>query len=68
MSLWSGLPSLLFGVSSLLAGSLTLLMPETARIELPDTVAEAELIGRKPLLTHEHKQTDKRANKHPYPE
>lgn len=64
MSLWSGLPSLVFGVTSLLAGSLTLLMPETARCELPDTVAEAERIGRKPLLNHEHEQTDN----HPYPE
>ncbi|XP_026744820.1 solute carrier family 22 member 3-like [Trichoplusia ni] len=64
MSLWSGLPSLVFGVTSLLAGSLTLLMPETARCELPDTVAEAERIGRKPLLNHEQEQT----NIHPYPE
>jgi hypothetical protein len=44
---------LIFGLTSLLSGVLTLLMPETANCELPDTVAEAEAIGRKqrkPLL------------------
>lgn len=47
MSYWSGLPSLLFGITSLVAGSLTIFMPETANIELPDTVEEAEKIGHK---------------------
>ncbi|KAL4704862.1 hypothetical protein ACJJTC_019440 [Scirpophaga incertulas] len=47
ISYWSGLPALIFGLTSLLCGALTLLMPETASAELPDTVAEAELIGRK---------------------
>lgn len=50
MSVWSGLPQFLFGVCSLASGALTLLMPETASCELPDTVAEAERIGRKPSL------------------
>ncbi|KAJ0174389.1 hypothetical protein K1T71_010535 [Dendrolimus kikuchii] len=58
LSFWSGLPTFIFGVTSILAGGLTLLMPETANTELPDTVAEAESIGRqqqKPLL---NKQID----------
>lgn len=46
LSVWSGLPSLIFGVSSIVCSALTLLMPETARCALPDTVEEAELIGR----------------------
>ncbi|KAJ8716930.1 hypothetical protein PYW08_005329 [Mythimna loreyi] len=50
MSYWAGLPTFLFGVTSIFSGSLTLLMPETARTELPDTVAEAEQIGREKLL------------------
>ncbi|KAI5637920.1 sugar transporter domain-containing protein [Phthorimaea operculella] len=48
ISYWSGLPALLFGLTSLLSGALTLLMPETANCELPDTVQEAENIGRNP--------------------
>ncbi|CAH0764664.1 unnamed protein product [Diatraea saccharalis] len=54
ISYWSGLPALIFGLTSLLSGVLTLLMPETANTELPDTVAEAEQIGRN------KKQTDKK--------
>ncbi|VVC97942.1 solute carrier family 22 member 21-like [Leptidea sinapis] len=49
MTYWVGLPALIFGVSSLLSGVLTLFMPETANIQLPDTVDEAEAIG-KPLI------------------
>ncbi|KAG7301137.1 hypothetical protein JYU34_013980 [Plutella xylostella] len=48
MSYWAGLPPLLFGLTSLLSGLLTLGMPETAHTELPDTVEQAELIGKKP--------------------
>lgn len=47
LSYWSGLPALLFGLTSLLCGVLTLFIPETANCELPDTVQEAELIGKK---------------------
>ncbi|KAL0870209.1 hypothetical protein ABMA27_006350 [Loxostege sticticalis] len=49
ISYWSGLPNLIFGLTSLLSGGLTLFMPETARAELPDTVEEAEKIGKKTL-------------------
>ncbi|KAM3959456.1 solute carrier family 22 member 1 [Aphomia sociella] len=49
ISYWSGLPTFLFGVTSLMSGGLALLMPETAKTELPNTVHEAEKIG-KPLL------------------
>lgn len=65
LSFWSGLPSLLFGLTSLLCGVLTLFIPETANCELPDTVQEAELIGKKKkqikeltLLTSETKCAD----------
>ncbi|CAH2089070.1 unnamed protein product [Euphydryas editha] len=47
MTYWTGLPALIFGVSSLLSGALTLFMPETARTQLPDTIREAETIGKK---------------------
>ncbi|CAK1584142.1 unnamed protein product [Parnassius mnemosyne] len=53
MTYWTGMPALIFGVTSLASGALTLLMPETARSQLPDTVREAERIGRKVLLKHE---------------
>ncbi|KAF9799724.1 hypothetical protein SFRURICE_005017 [Spodoptera frugiperda] len=59
MSYWYGLPTLLFGVTSVMAGSLTLLMPETARSELPDTVAEAERIGRKQMLPEQQSLTQR---------
>ncbi|XP_026321041.1 solute carrier family 22 member 1-like [Hyposmocoma kahamanoa] len=64
LSYWSGLPSLLFGLTSLLCGVLTLFIPETANCELPDTVQEAERIGKKKqikeftLLASENKRTD----------
>ncbi|XP_022118417.2 solute carrier family 22 member 1 [Pieris rapae] len=45
MTYWTGLPAFIFGASSLLSGALTLLMPETANTQLPDTVQEAEAIG-----------------------
>ncbi|CAB3251276.1 unnamed protein product [Arctia plantaginis] len=64
MSYWYGLPTFLFGVTSILSGCLTLFMPETANTELPDTVDEAEQIGRTPksqapLLPEEEKKPDK---------
>ncbi|CAK1550285.1 unnamed protein product [Leptosia nina] len=46
MTYWSGLPAFIFGASSLLSGALTILMPETANTQLPDTVQEAEAIGK----------------------
>ncbi|CAH2041923.1 unnamed protein product, partial [Iphiclides podalirius] len=53
MAYWSGLPAVIFGMTSLASGALTLLMPETASCQLPDTVREAETIGQKVLLKPE---------------
>ncbi|XP_061720892.1 solute carrier family 22 member 1-like [Cydia pomonella] len=47
MTYWVGFPPLVFGSLSLLCGVLTLPMPETAGCELPDTIKEAERIGKK---------------------
>ncbi|XP_059047100.1 solute carrier family 22 member 1-like [Achroia grisella] len=54
---WSGLPTLLFGVTSLLSGALTLWIPETAKTELPNTVHEAENIG-KTLLNESNEENE----------
>ncbi|KAI5643552.1 major facilitator superfamily domain-containing protein [Phthorimaea operculella] len=43
---WEGLPSLTFGLVSLLAGVVTLLAPGTSDEVLPDTVQQAEAFGR----------------------
>nr|XP_026490940.1 solute carrier family 22 member 3-like [Vanessa tameamea]XP_026490948.1 solute carrier family 22 member 3-like [Vanessa tameamea] len=51
MAYWSGLPALIFGLTSLVSGALTLFMPETARTQLPDTIREAETIGK---TKHKH--------------
>lgn len=40
------LPYLSFGLMSLIAGLLVLLLPETLDQDLPDTLDEAESIGR----------------------
>ncbi|KAJ8921589.1 hypothetical protein NQ315_010494 [Exocentrus adspersus] len=45
--LWSPLPLISFAVMSVIAGFLTLLFPETANTELPDTIEEAENISRR---------------------
>ncbi|XP_063625448.1 solute carrier family 22 member 3-like [Cydia splendana] len=49
MAYWSGLPTLLFGVVSLIAGLATLLVPDTADQCLPDTVYQAENMEAKIL-------------------
>ncbi|KAK4883418.1 hypothetical protein RN001_006737 [Aquatica leii] len=46
-SFWQPLPLLLFGLSGLLAAILALLFPETINITLPNTIEEAENIGKK---------------------
>lgn len=56
MAYWSGLPALIFGVTSLTSGGLTLLMPETARSQLPDTIQEAETIGNIVLMKPEEQE------------
>lgn len=42
-------PMLVFGISSVLAGLLSLLLPETHNKKLPETVAEAEKFGRRKM-------------------
>ncbi|XP_068084758.1 organic cation transporter protein isoform X2 [Anabrus simplex] len=44
------LPLMLFGGMSLVSAVLALLLPETLGMKLPDTVEEAEKIGRKPIV------------------
>ena len=44
---WEGFPSLVFGISSLVAGMVTFLVPDIANDSLPDTVKEAEALGNK---------------------
>lgn len=47
MVYWSSLPIVLFGLASTFAGLITFLVPDTANVELPDTVLEAEHLGDK---------------------
>ncbi|KAI8439891.1 hypothetical protein MSG28_001355 [Choristoneura fumiferana] len=44
LAYWSGLPATVFGLVSLTAGLLTLLVPDTADNSLPDTVFQAEIL------------------------
>nr|XP_034829221.1 organic cation transporter protein-like isoform X3 [Maniola hyperantus] len=43
---WHGLPSVMFGVTGLLGGALVLTQPETLGTKMPDTLAEAEMLGK----------------------
>ncbi len=43
---WPPLPQVVFGSLSLLAGLMALLLPETGRIQLPDTLEEADALAR----------------------
>ncbi|XP_041980316.1 organic cation transporter protein-like [Aricia agestis] len=44
---WTPFPSVLFGVSAVLSGGLVLTQPETLGTKMPDTMAEAEALGKK---------------------
>ncbi|CAG5019124.1 unnamed protein product [Parnassius apollo] len=46
MRYWFGLPSLIFGLASLLAGLVTFLVPDVSNDVLPDTICEAEKLGK----------------------
>ncbi|CAH2047649.1 unnamed protein product, partial [Iphiclides podalirius] len=46
MEYWHGIPSMMFGVMGLLSGLLALTQPETLGTKMPDTLAEAEALGR----------------------
>ncbi|CAG5058172.1 unnamed protein product [Parnassius apollo] len=43
---WFGLPSLIFGLTSLFAGLVTFLVPDISNDALPDTIREAEELGK----------------------
>ncbi|XP_078261369.1 solute carrier family 22 member 3-like isoform X1 [Rhinoraja longicauda] len=45
-ALWAELPLLVFGVIALIAGGLVLCLPETKGIRLPESIEDAEIIGR----------------------
>lgn len=45
--IYPGLPLILFGCMGLIAGLLSLTFPETLGLKLPDTIFEAERIGKK---------------------
>nr|8ET6_A Chain A, OCT1 [Homo sapiens]8ET7_A Chain A, OCT1 [Homo sapiens]8ET8_A Chain A, OCT1 [Homo sapiens] len=47
MEVWQGLPLILFTVVGLVAGGMTLLLPETKGVALPETIEDAENLGRK---------------------
>lgn len=46
MAYWSGLPSVVFDGSALIAGLITFFVPETADESLPDTICQAEKLGK----------------------
>ncbi|XP_045661441.1 solute carrier family 22 member 1-like [Ursus americanus] len=46
MDIWQGLPLTLFAVLGLVAGGVTLLLPETKGVTLPETIQDAENLGR----------------------
>lgn len=46
MMYWQGIPSAMFGFMGFLSGFLVLTQPETLGTKMPDTLAEAEAIGR----------------------
>lgn len=58
MHYWPGLPSLVFGGTSLLAGMATFFVPDTADTSLPDTVRQAELLGS----SYQEKEIEKENN------
>ncbi|XP_077611186.1 solute carrier family 22 member 1-like isoform X1 [Crocuta crocuta] len=46
MEVWQGLPLVLFAILGLVAGGVTLLLPETKGVTLPETIEDAENLGR----------------------
>ncbi|XP_026496280.2 organic cation transporter protein-like [Vanessa tameamea] len=46
MEYWHGIPSLMFGGMGILSGILVLTQPETLGTKMPDTLAEAEALGK----------------------
>lgn len=46
MEYWAGIPTAMFGTMGLIASLLVLTQPETLAINMPDTLAEAEALGK----------------------
>ncbi|CAK1585777.1 unnamed protein product [Parnassius mnemosyne] len=46
MEYWRGIPSMMFGAMAVLSGLLVLTQPETLGTKMPDTLAEAEALGK----------------------
>lgn len=46
MAYWRGIPSVLFGSVAFISGLLVLTQPETLGIKLPDTIEDAEVVGK----------------------
>lgn len=46
MDYWEGIPSVMFGAMGILSGILVLTQPETLGTKMPDTLAEAEALGK----------------------
>ncbi|XP_078412827.1 solute carrier family 22 member 2-like [Cetorhinus maximus] len=73
---WGEMPLVVFGVIALIAGVLVLLLPETMGVTLPETIEEAENIGREkktvPKANYElvalHSSVEASNNKQPAPE
>lgn len=51
---WTGLPIVLFGMMSFVAALVTLLVPDTGKASLPDTVRQAEALGDLEPRTTQH--------------
>lgn len=45
-SVWQPLPFVIFGGATLIAGAMSLLLPETKGQLMPETIADAEALGR----------------------
>ena len=46
MEYWHGVPSVMFGCMGIISGLLVLTQPETLGTKMPDTLAEAERLGK----------------------
>lgn len=46
MEYWAGIPTVMFGTMGIIASLLVLTQPETLGVKMPDTLAEAEALGK----------------------
>lgn len=52
MDYWHGIPSMMFGGMAVLSGLLVLTQPETFGSKMPNTLAEAEALGKTKSKVH----------------